>query len=119
MGDTIQLVSRDAAVPLFGKNETAVALTVIQPVTQLLQVRQAVNVARADEEIAKAKGAQMASQVSENVERAYFALLIAQRRQFIAEKKVERLESGSQLASTIAMPVNKATESQTAFLEAS
>src|SRR5215470_8710009 len=115
MGDTIQLVSRDAAVPLFGKNETAVALTVTQPVTQLLQVRQAVNIARADEEIAKAKGAQMASQVAENVERAYFGLLIAQRHHGVAEKKVERLSSGSQLASTVAMSTGKAKESQTAF----
>jgi len=119
LGREIQLFQRDVAVPLFGKNQTAVALTVIQPVTQLLQVRQAVNVARADEEIARAKSAQMASQVSENVEHAYFALLIAQRRRFMAEKKVERLGSGSQLASTIAMPVNKVMESQTAFLEAS
>ena len=119
LGQTIQIFHREASVPLFGKDWTAVALTVVQPVTQLLQVRQAVNVARADEEIARAKSAQMASQVSENVERAYFALLIAQRRRFIAEKKVDRLESGSQLASTIAMPVNKVRESQTAVLEAS
>jgi outer membrane protein TolC len=118
MGDTFQLAHRDAAVPLFGKDWTAVALTVVQPVTQLLQVRQAVNVARADEEIAKAKGTQMASQVSENVERSYFALLIAQRHRLVAEKKVERLGGGSQLASTVAMPVGKAKESQTAFVEA-
>jgi len=70
MGQTIQIFRREASVPLFGKDWTAVALTVVQPVTQLLQVRQAVNVARADEEIARAKSAQMASQVSENVERA-------------------------------------------------
>src|SRR5499425_241275 len=95
LGQQIQLFRRDAELPLFGKDETAVLLTVIQPVTQLLQVRQAVNVARADEEIARAKSAQMASQVSENVERAYFALLIAQRQHFIAEKKVERLSGGS------------------------
>jgi len=41
--------------PSLGKDETAVALTVIQPVTQLLQVHQAVTVARADEQIARAK----------------------------------------------------------------
>src|SRR5262249_48661129 len=118
MGETIQLADRNAAVPLFGKDWTAVVLTVVQPVTQLLQVRQAVNVARADEEIAKAKGAQMASQISENVERAYFALLIAQRHRLVAEKKVERLGGGSQLASTVAMPVGKTMESQTVLVEA-
>src|SRR5262249_60241203 len=73
---------------------------------------------RADEEIAKAKGAQLASQVSENVERAYFALLIAQRHRLVAEKKVERSGRGAQLASTVAMSVGKAMESQTVLVEA-
>jgi outer membrane protein TolC len=125
MGEKVQLVNRRTGepilgfgVPLLGKNETAVALTVIQPVTQLLQVRQAVNVARADEEIAKAKGAQMAAQVSENVERAYFGLLIAQKHHLVAENKVERLTGGAQLARTVAMPVGKTMESETAFVEA-
>jgi outer membrane protein len=119
MGQTIQLFRREASVPLLGKDWTAVALTVVQPVTQLLQVRQAVTVARADEEIARAKGAQMASQISENVERSYFALLIAQRHQFIAHKKIERLSGGSQLVNTVAISAGKATESQAAFVEAS
>jgi hypothetical protein len=49
MGQTIQLFRREAAVPLLGKDETTVALTFVQPVTQLLQIHQAVNIARADE----------------------------------------------------------------------
>jgi len=61
----------------------------------LLQVHQAVTVARADEQIARAKGAQLVAQISENVERLYFALLIAQRRQIIAEKKIEVLDGNS------------------------
>jgi outer membrane protein TolC len=119
LGQTIQLFRRDAEIPLFGKNWTAVSLTVIQPVTQLLQVHQAVNVARADEEIAKAKAAGMTSQIAMNIEHAYFALLIAQRQQTVAETKVKMLESGSQLASTIAMPVGNMMEHKTALLEAS
>ncbi|HKE55976.1 MAG TPA: TolC family protein [Pyrinomonadaceae bacterium] len=119
LGQQIQLFRRDAELPLFGKDETAVLLTVIQPVTQLLQVRQAVNVARADEEIAKAKAAGMTSQIAMNVEHAYFALLIAQRQQTVAETKVKMLESGSQLASTIAMPAGNMMEHKTALLEAS
>ena len=119
MGHTIRLLDTDAALPLFGKNETAVALTVIQPVTQLLQVHQAVNVARADEEIAKAKAAGITSQIAMNVEHAYFALLIAQRQQIVAQTKVKMLESGSQLASTISLPVGTMTEHKSALLEAS
>jgi outer membrane protein len=91
----------------------------VQPVTQLLQVRQAVAVARADEEIARAKGAQMVAQMSENVERSYFGLLIAQRHQLIAQKKVERMSAGSQLVTPVAMGVGKTVEGPAALVEAS
>ena len=119
LGQTIPVAGRDAELPLFGKNETAVALTVFQPVTQLLQIHQAVNVARADEEIAKAKAAGITSQIAMNVEHDYFALLIAQRQQTVAQAKVKMLESGSQLASTISLPVGNMMERKTALLEAS
>jgi outer membrane protein len=119
MGQTIQLFRRQAAVPLFGKDETAVALTFIQPVTQLLQVHQAVTLARADERIAKAKAGQLAAQTAENVERAYFALLIAQRHQTIADKKVEMIEGTPSLVSTVAMSAKDVVDYQAALLEAS
>jgi outer membrane protein len=125
MGNTIQLISRTGQtllgrdVPLFGKDETAVALTAIQPVTQLLQVRQAVTIARADERIASAKVAQMSAQAAESVERVYFRLLIAQRRQTVAQKKVATIESGQLLASTVAMPAGTGGEHQAALFEAS
>jgi len=118
MGQTIQLFRRQASLPLFGKDETVIALTVVQPVTQLLQVKQAVTIARADEGIARAKVAQQAAQMSENVERVYFGLLIAQRRQIVAEKKVEGLDSGSPTARTVAMPSGNRLEHQVALLEA-
>jgi outer membrane protein TolC len=119
LGQTIQLFRRDASLPLVGKDQTAVVLTLVQPVTQLLQVRQAVAVARADEEIARAKGAQMVAQMSENVERSYFGLLIAQRHQLIAQKKVERMSAGSQLVTPVAMGVGKTVEGPAALVEAS
>jgi outer membrane protein TolC len=119
MGQRLQLFRRDASLPLFGKDETAVVFTVIQPVTPLLQVHQAVNVARADEEIAKAKADALTSQIAANVEHAYFALLIAQRKQTVAETKLKFLEGRSQLASTIAMPVGNTMEHKAALIEAS
>ena len=126
MGQTIELVDRRTGqtlfgrnVPLFGKDWTAVSLTAIQPVTQLLQVRQAVTIARADERIASAKVAQMSAQAAESVERVYFRLLIAQRRQTVAQKKVDAIESGQLLASTVAMPAGTAGEHQAALFEAS
>jgi outer membrane protein TolC len=119
LGQTIQIFHREASVPLFGKDWTAVALTVAQPVTQLLQVRQAVTVARADERIAQAKVGQLTAQTSENVERVYFALLIAQRRQTVAQKKLESIENTSHLTSTVAMTSRSGVERQAVALEAS
>jgi outer membrane protein TolC len=119
MGQRLQLFRRDASLPLLEKDETAVVFTVIQPVTPLLQVHQAVNVARADEEIAKAKADALTSQIAANVEHAYFALLIAQRKQTVAETKLKFLEGRSQLASTIAMPVGNTMEHKAALIEAS
>jgi outer membrane protein TolC len=117
MGQTLQLFRRDAALPLFGKDETVVALTLAQPVTQLLQVRQAVNVARADEEIARAKAAGLTSQIATNVEQTYFALLIAQRQHTVAEMRIKMLESAPQLAS--ATPPANMMETKNALLDAS
>jgi outer membrane protein TolC len=118
MGQTIQLFRRQAALPLLGKDETAVAFTFVQPITQLLQVKKAVTIARADERIAKAQVAQLAAQTSENVERVYFGLQVAQRRQIVAKKKVEVLESESLLVSTVAMPVGNVVEHSAALFEA-
>src|SRR5262249_20217617 len=119
MGETLQLFRRQASLPLLGKDETVIALTVVQPVTQLLQVKQAVTIARADEQIAMAKAGQLAAQTAENVERLYFGLLIAQRNQIVAQKKVEGLESGSLVVSTVAMPSGNTLEHQVALLKAS
>jgi outer membrane protein TolC len=126
LGQKIEVVDRRTGVPLFGKEVplfgkdwTAVSLTVVQPVTQLLQVRQAVAVARADERIAQAKVAQMAAQTAEYVERAYFALLIAQRRQTVAQKKLESIDSTSPLASTVAMTSKSEVDHQAVAFEAS
>jgi hypothetical protein len=88
MGDTIQLFRRGVifptvsrAVPLFDKDQTFVGPTVTQPLTPLFKVHQAVRIARADERIARAKANAAAHQLVADVERAYFELLIAHRRQ--------------------------------------
>jgi outer membrane protein len=126
LGQTIQVISRRTSlpvfgrdIPLFGKDETAVALTFAQPVTQLLQVRQAVTVASADERIAQAKAAQLATQNAESVERVYFGLLIAQRHRTIAEAKIEMTGSASPMVSTAALPLKDSAERDAASLEAS
>ena len=87
LGDTFQLARRSIALPLFAKDQTVVVATVTQPVTPIFKIRQAVNIARADENIAKAKAGQPVAQIENNVERAYFALLIAQREEGLVVKR--------------------------------
>jgi outer membrane protein TolC len=125
MGDTIQLFRRgiifptvSRTVPLFNKDQTFVGPTVTQPLTPLFKVHEAVRIAKADERIARAKANAASVQLTADVERAYFDLLIAQRRQAEAMANVEIAESKLQIASAPAAPVDGLAPRETALLEA-
>jgi outer membrane protein TolC len=80
-------------IPLFSKDQTLAALTFTQPITPLLQVRQAVKMARADERIAMAKAAvPIAKNVRDReIEQTYFKLLIAQHKLTAAQLKSRQI----------------------------
>src|SRR5215475_201799 len=125
MGDTIQLFRRgiifptvSRTVPLFDKDQTFVGPTVTQPLTPLFKVHEAVRIAKADERIAQAKADAASVQLTADVERAYFDLLIAQRRQSEAEANVEIAERKLQIASAAAAHVDGMTEREIALLDA-
>jgi outer membrane protein TolC len=125
MGETIQLFRRGIifptvtrAVPLFDKDQTFVGPTVTQPLTPLFKVHQAVRIAKADERIAKAKADAASAQLIADVERAYFDLLIAQRRQAEAMANVEIAEGKLQIASASSTPVVGVMERETEMIEA-
>jgi outer membrane protein TolC len=125
MGDTFQLFRRGIifptvtrAVPLFDKDQTFVGPTVTQPLTPLFKVHEAVRIAKADERIAQAKANAVSIQLAADVERAYFDLLIAQRRQAEARANVEIAERKLQIASAAAAPVDGVAPRETAMLEA-
>jgi len=125
MGDTFQLFRRgiifptvSRAVPLFDKDQTFVGPTVTQPLTPLFKVREAVRIAKADERIAQAKANAVSVQLTADVERAYFDLLIAQRRQAEARANVEIAERKLQIASSAAASVDGVAEREGALLEA-
>jgi outer membrane protein TolC len=82
-------------VDFINKNLTIAALTFVQPITPVLEVRQAVRIARADERIAMAKAAASVSKAVRDteIEAAYFKLLIAQRELTSAEWKMRSGES--------------------------
>jgi outer membrane protein TolC len=125
MGDTFQLFRRGIifptvtrAVPLFDKDQTFVGPTVTQPLTPLFKVREAVLIAKADEQIARAKANAASVQLTADVEQAYFDLLIAQRRESEAGANVEIAERKLQIASSATAPVDGVVEREAALLEA-
>src|SRR5215472_15972865 len=61
------------------QDQNAVNVVVTQPITQLFGVRQLVKIARADENIARAKAGMPVAEVARQVEKTFFDLLIAQR----------------------------------------
>jgi outer membrane protein TolC len=77
--------------PIIGQNQTVAAVTFTQPITPLFTVYQAVKIARADERIAIAKASVPVakSQRDNELEEAYFRLLIAQRQLISAELKLK------------------------------
>jgi len=89
VGSTLQV-----PVPLVSQNQTIAAVTLIQPITPLFKIYQAVQIARADEQIAKAKaGLSIAKNASEDdIEETYFRLLIAQCQMIFAELKLRSAE---------------------------
>jgi outer membrane protein TolC len=61
------------------QDQNAVNVVVTQPITQLFGVRQLVRIARADENIARAKAGMPVSEIASQVEKNFFDLLVAQR----------------------------------------
>src|SRR5262245_19772909 len=118
MGDQIQIVNQTIPVPLLNKDQTLVALTVTQPVTPLFKVREGVNIARADERIARAKAGMPVAEINSGIERLYYTLLIAQRQSVAAEANVKLLENRLQLASASTSPLTGLAERQAALGDA-
>ena len=85
----------EVPVQIVNQDSTAANLTMVQPITPLFQVREAVRIARADERIAIAKATASVSKNARDteIEEAYFKLLIAQRRLTSAEWKLRSAES--------------------------
>jgi outer membrane protein TolC len=94
-----------AGLPLVGKDLTLVALTAAQPITPLFKLREVVNIARADERVAMAK-AGMPVETASNVEKDYYALLVAQRQLEVAKATAAVLRNKQLLASNAAMLPN-------------
>jgi outer membrane protein TolC len=92
-------------VPLFSKDQTLFAATATQPITPLFKIREVVNLARADERIARAKAGMPVSETAMKVEKNYFDLLVAQCELVAAKANAKKIESKQMIASNGATPV--------------
>jgi outer membrane protein TolC len=76
------------------QDQTALNVVVTQPITQLFGVRQLVKIARADENIAKAKAGMPVEAVNREVEKNFFDLLVAQRELTAAAADAKKVRTG-------------------------
>jgi outer membrane protein TolC len=96
-------------IPLAGKDQTLAAVIVAQPITPLFKIHEAVNLARADERIARAKAGMSVSETASAVEKNYYSLLVAQRQLALAEASAKKLESGRMIASSTPVALDLGT----------
>jgi outer membrane protein TolC len=108
---------RTVAVDVIDKNETAFNVIALQPVTPLLAVRQHVRVARADENIAKAKAGMPVAETASKVETIYFELLAAERELIGAEADARKIQAKGLVASNSGAPLIS-TEQETGKISA-
>lgn len=74
LGDVHQV-----AVNIINKDQNTVNLLAVQPITPLFAIHQLVKIARADENIARAKAGMPVAETAMKVEEKFFELLVAQR----------------------------------------
>jgi outer membrane protein TolC len=113
---TLSRLGVSLPVNIFSKNQTDFNLAAAQPVTPLFSIYQLVKIARADENIAKAKAGMPVAEVAMKVEKNYFDLLVAQRELTSAKADARKVQAKWMTASTSAPRVS--TEQETDMLGA-
>jgi outer membrane protein TolC len=106
-GQVLTVPHLGVAIPvnIFGKNQTDFNVAAVQPVTPLFSVYQLVKIARADENIAKAKAGMPVAEVAMKVEKNYFDLLVAQRELTSAEADAKKIQAKWMTASNSVTPI--------------
>jgi outer membrane protein TolC len=107
---TSPITGRFVSVNIITKNETAFNVSATQPITPLFAIYQLVKIARADENIARAKAGLPIKEIANMVERNYFDLLVAQRELTSARAGAEKIHAKWLRASNSATPGISAEE---------
>jgi outer membrane protein TolC len=119
-GQVLSLSRLGASVPvnIFGKDSTIFSAMVTQPLTPLFSVHQLVKIARADENIAKAKAGMPVAETAMKIEKNFFDLLVAQMELTSAEADAKKIQAKWLTASNSGTPiVSTAQETDTLGVE--
>ena len=80
-------------VNIIEQSQFAVNVAAVQPITPIFAVRQLVKIARADENIARAKAGMPVAEQASVVEKSYFDLLIAERELISAGSEAKKVQA--------------------------
>jgi outer membrane protein TolC len=125
MGEEFSFSRGTLLLPLVGKDQTIVSVMAAQPVTSLLKIREVVQLARADESIARAKAGMSATETANAVAENYYDLLVAQHRLTLAELNLRKADSKhlvagmEPVASNLGQSQTEHMETNKAVIEAS
>src|SRR5581483_9822522 len=108
---------RQVSVNVLTKDENVVNLLAVQPITPLIAIHQLVKIARADENIARAKAGMSVPETAMKVEENFFNLLVAQRELASAEAGAKKIQAKWLTASSSGVKVIS-TEQETDMISA-
>jgi len=104
-GEVLALrTGQQVAVNIVNKDQNTVNLMAAQPITPLIAIYQLTKIARADENIAKAKAGMPVAEVAMRVEKTYFDLLVAQRELTCAQADSKKIQAKWLTASNSGKP---------------
>jgi len=105
------------AVNIINKDSNTMNFIAVQPITPLFSIYQLSKIARADENIARAKAGIPLAQTASNVEKAFFELLVAQR-ELVGSKAHAKTIQAKWLRASNSGITNISTEQETDMIKA-
>jgi outer membrane protein TolC len=92
------------SVNIINKDSNTLNLLAVQPITPLFSIYQLAKIARADENIARAKAGMPVKETASKVEKTFFELLVAQRELTSAEADAKKIQAKWLTASSSGKP---------------
>jgi outer membrane protein TolC len=109
--------THQVSVNILNKDENTVNLLAAQPITPLFSIYQLAKIARADENIARAKAGMPVAEISGKVEKNFFDLLVAQRELTSAKADARKIRAKWLTASSSGV-TSVSTEQETDMISA-